>query len=55
VQQFASALGGGSSGYEIVATKLPFDITPEGTLTGDIGGEKGDAPRFTIVLSRRLQ
>lgn len=55
VQQFASALGG-SSGYEIIATKLPFDITSEGTLTGDIGGaETGDAPRFTIVLARRLQ
>src|SRR4051812_9553035 len=54
VQQFASALGG-SSGYAVVATKLPFDITSEGTLTGDIGGETGDAPRFTIVLSRGLQ
>jgi hypothetical protein len=54
VQQFASALGG-SSGYEVVATKLPFDITSEGTLTGEIGGETGDAPRFTIVLSRSLQ
>jgi hypothetical protein len=54
VQQFAGALGG-SSGYEIIATKLPFDITSEGTLTGDIGGgETGDAPRFTIVLARRL-
>jgi hypothetical protein len=54
VQQFASALGG-SSGYEIIATKLPFDITSEGTLTGDIGGaETGDAPRFTIVLAWRL-
>jgi hypothetical protein len=54
VQQFASALGG-PSGYEIIATKLPFDITSEGTLTGDIGGvETGDAPRFTIVLARRL-
>jgi hypothetical protein len=54
VQEFAGALGG-SSGYEIIATKLPFDITSEGTLTGDIGGgETGEAPRFTIVLARRL-
>jgi hypothetical protein len=54
VQQFAGALGG-PSGYEIITTKLPFDITSEGTLTGDIAGaDTGDAPRFTIVLARRL-
>jgi hypothetical protein len=54
VQRFAGALGGGSSGYEVVGTKLPFDITSEGTLTGDIGGSDTEAPRFTIMLSRRL-
>jgi hypothetical protein len=53
VQRFAGALGG-SSGYQVVGTKLPFDITSEGTLTGDIGGSETEAPRFTIVLSRRL-
>jgi len=54
VQRFAGALG--SSGYELVRTQLPFDITSEGTLTGDIGaGEaSNEAPRFTIVLARRL-
>jgi hypothetical protein len=53
VQRFAQALG--SSGYQVVATRLPFDITSEGTLTGDIGGgsDAGDAPRFTITISRR--
>jgi hypothetical protein len=52
VQRFASALG--SSGYELVRTQLPFDITSEGTLTGDIGGsESNEAPRFTVVLARR--
>ena len=37
-------------------TELPFDITSEGTLTGDIGGstETGEAPRFTVVVMRRL-
>mgnify|MGYP003424227954 CR=1 FL=1 len=36
-------------------TQLPFDVTSEGTLTGDIGGsDAGEAPRFTIVLARRL-
>ena len=53
VQRFAGALR--ASGYELLGTKLPFDITPEGTLTGDIGGaDTGEAPRFTVVLARRL-
>ncbi len=53
VQRFAAALA--ASGYEPVRTQLPFDVTSEGTLTGDIGGsETGEAPRFTVVLSRRL-
>jgi hypothetical protein len=37
-----------------VATKLPFDITSEGTLTGNIGGDSSEAPRFTITMARRL-
>jgi len=53
VQRFAAALAG--PGYELVRTQLPFDITSEGTLTGDIGGaDTGEAPRFTVVLARRL-
>jgi hypothetical protein len=54
VRRFAGALG--KSGYEVVRTALPFDVTSEGTLTGDIGGgsDAGEAPRFTVVLLRRL-
>jgi hypothetical protein len=55
VQRFAASLAG--EGYELVRTQLPFDVTSEGTLTGDIGGssaESGEAPRFTVVLARRL-
>ena len=53
MQRFAEALG--TSGYQLTRTQLPFDITSEGTLTGDIGGsESGEAPRFTIVITRRL-
>jgi hypothetical protein len=54
VQRFASTLA--ASGYELVRTTLPFDITSEGTLTGDIGGtpDSGEAPHFTVVLMRRL-
>src|SRR5256712_2923607 len=56
VQRLAAALGA-SQGYELVRTQLPFDITSEGTLNGDIGGgsaESGEAPRFTVTLARRL-
>jgi hypothetical protein len=53
VQSFAGALA--ESGYALERTQLPFDITSEGTLTGDIGGaDSGEAPRFTIVLAWRL-
>ena len=55
VQRFAGALA--TSGFEVVRMQLPFDITSEGTLTGDIGGaseSSGDAPRFTITVARRL-
>src|SRR4051812_5766574 len=54
VQRFAGALVG--EGYELVRTQLPFDITSEGVLTGDIGGaaESTEAPRFTVTIARRL-
>ena len=55
VQSFAAALTG--EGYELVRTQLPFDVTSEGVLSGDIGSstESGEAPRFTVVLGRRLR
>jgi hypothetical protein len=53
VQRFAEALA--SDGFQLERTQLPFDITSEGTLTGDIGAaESSEAPRFTITLTRRL-
>ena len=54
VQRFAGALA--DSGYELVRTQLPFDITSEGTLTGDMRGTagSGEAARFTVVVLRRL-
>lgn len=54
VQRLAAALVG--SDYELVRTQLPFDVTSEGTLTGDIGArsDSAEAPRFTIVLSRKV-
>jgi hypothetical protein len=55
VQRFAAALTADGA-YRIAATKLPFDITPDATLSGDIGetADRGEAPRFTIVISRAL-
>jgi hypothetical protein len=53
VESFATALA--ASGYRLVERKLPFDVTSEGTLTGDIGAtDTGEAPRFTVVLARSL-
>ena len=53
VESFVAALT--VSGYQLVERKLPFDVTSEGTLSGDMGtSDAGEAPRFTVVLSRRL-
>ncbi|MGH8745854.1 MAG: hypothetical protein ACREUK_05130, partial [Burkholderiales bacterium] len=55
VERFAQALSGGSP-YQVASMQLPFDITSQGTLTGDIGSAmRSEAPRFTIVLSRPLK
>jgi hypothetical protein len=55
VQDFAQALRGNNA-YRIVRTQLPFDVTPDSTLSGDIGvAETSEAPRFTILLARRMQ
>jgi len=55
VQRFANALRADPA-VRVVRTQLPFDVTSEGTLSGDIGtaAETGEAPRFTIVLARNL-
>ncbi len=54
VQRFASALDA-DPGWQVVNTRLPFDVTPQGTLSGDIGAaaEREPAPRFTIVVARK--
>ena len=54
VQSFASMLVG--NGYQVRRTQLPFDITSEGVLTGDIGAasDSTEAPRFTVLLARKL-
>jgi hypothetical protein len=56
VQQFADALRADPD-YQVQRVQLPFDVTSEGTLSGDIGtgSDGGEAPRFTIVLARSLK
>jgi hypothetical protein len=54
VQQFAEGLRNDRS-WRILRTVLPFDVTSEGTLSGDIGlTEGGEAPRFTITVGKAL-
>jgi len=55
VQRFVDALRADPA-YRVLRVQLPFDVTSEGTLSGDIGAgaETGEAPRFTIVLARSV-
>lgn len=55
VQQFAAALRGDPA-WRILRTQLPFDVTSDSTLSGDIGsGESTEAPKFTITIGRALK
>lgn len=55
VQQFAQGLRSDPS-WRILRTVLPFDVTPEGTLSGDIGLTEGtEAPRFSITVGKALR
>lgn len=55
VQRFAEALRTDPA-WRILRTQLPFDVTSEGTLSGDIGAAEGaEAPRFSITVGRELK
>jgi len=55
VQRFAGALRTDPA-WRILRTQLPFDVTSEGTLSGDIGtGESTEAPRFSVTVGRQLK
>jgi hypothetical protein len=55
VQQFAGALRSDPA-WRILRTQLPFDVTSDSTLSGDIGsGESSEAPKFTITIGRALK
>jgi hypothetical protein len=55
VQRFAQALAG-ADGWRVIATRLPFEIAPDATLSGDIGADagRGAAPRFTVTIARSI-
>jgi hypothetical protein len=41
-------------GLEVVSRRLPFDITAEKSLSGDIGAQRAaEVPRFTVVVNKR--
>lgn len=55
VNQFVEALRS-RPGIEVISTKLPFDLTAEKSISGDIGAARSvEVPRFSVVVSRRLQ
>lgn len=55
VQQFAEALRSDPA-WRILRTQLPFDVTSDGTLSGDIGSAEGtEAPKFSITIGRVLK
>lgn len=54
MQRFAAILGAGS-GWQVVRSQLPFDMTVQGTLKGgDDAAAGGEAPRFVLVIARPL-
>jgi hypothetical protein len=55
VQQFAEGLRSDPS-WRILRTVLPFDVTSEGTLSGDIGSTEGaEAPKFSVTVGKALR
>lgn len=53
IDQFTDALRQ-QPGIEVVSRRLPFDLTVEKSLSGDIGAQRAtEVPRFTVVLSRK--
>jgi hypothetical protein len=54
VGQFVDALRA-RPGIEVATTRMPFELSAERALSGDIGTErKSEVPRFSVVVTRRL-
>jgi hypothetical protein len=55
VQQFAEAMRSDKS-WRVLRTQLPFDVTSDGVLSGDMGSTEGnEAPRFSVTVGRGLK
>jgi len=55
VNQFVAALRA-RPGVEVTSTQLPFDLTAEKSIAGDIGAAREtEVPRFTIVFNKRVE
>lgn len=53
VNQFTEALRR-QSDLEVISTRLPFDITAEKSISGEIGTERSvEVPRFSVLVSKR--
>jgi hypothetical protein len=54
VNQFVAALRA-RPGVEVTSTQLPFDLTAEKSISGDIGAvRETEVPRFTVIFNRRV-
>ncbi len=54
VGQFVEALRA-RPGIEVATTRMPFELSAERALSGDIGTERqSEVPRFSVVVSRKL-
>jgi hypothetical protein len=51
VSRFSSRLGA-SSGWRVLATRLPFDLSSEGVLAATAGTDSADSPRFSVRIAR---
>lgn len=40
-------------GVEVIGTRLPFDIGPQTSLSGDIGTDRGQTPSFAVTFARK--
>ena len=53
VTQFTDALRA-RPGTELIRTQLPFDITAEKSLSGDIGAaRREEVPQFSVAITKR--
>jgi hypothetical protein len=52
VNDFVAALKR-QPGVEVIGTRLPFDVGPQTSLSGDIVTDRGEVPSFSVFVARR--